>query len=366
MGIPSILGDKTDMASWPERRREILSLFQNELFGFTPDLQFDEIRCIELERLELQGGVERRLYGLCLRKGDQHCGLRFSVTFKEDGLPVILHINPFTLNPRIYAQQGFSFGRGGIFPSVRIAEEGFVAVDCFVDEFRADSPIVGTNDIMAIYPPVKGGSGWCTIGAWAWAGYKVASLLPSLGFTSKRVTVSGFSRGAKTALWAGAQYEIFTSVYACEAGCCGSAMFRGKQGETIEAITRRYPYWSCDNFKKYVDKEDELPFDQHMLLALIAPRPLCISSARGDLWSDPEKEFESCVLVGTLYEAMGYRGLGSSSFPVDDRPVRGDRIQYHARYGDHDCNSYDWDCALGFLLHVSESDACHDSMKIQT
>lgn len=349
MSIPSILRDKSDIASWTERRAEILSLFENELFGKTPELVFDEERCVELEHLRLEGGVERRLFGLCFRKGEQYCGLRFSVTYKDPSLPVILHLNPFTLSPRIYANRTFSFDKGGIFPTVRIAEEGFVAVDCHVDEFRSDSPIVGTDDIMAIYPPEKGGSGWCTISAWAWAGCKVASVLSSLGFSSDKITVCGFSRGAKTALWAGAQYEIFTSVYACEAGCCGSAIFRGKQGETIEAITRRYPYWSCDNFKKYVDKEDQLPFDQHMLLSLIAPRPLCISSAREDLWSDPSKEFESCVLVSELYEAMGYKGLASTGFPVDDKPVRGERLQYHARYGDHDCNSYDWDCVLGFL-----------------
>jgi len=68
---------------------------------------------------------------------------------------------------------------------------------------------------------------------------------------------------------------------------------------------------------------------------------------------DPEKEFESCVLAGQLYEAMGYKGLGEATFPEDDRPVRGDRIQYHVRKGDHDCNSYDWDCVLDFLKTVS-------------
>ena len=271
------------------------------------------------------------------------------MTYKDEDLPVVLHINPFTLNPRIYSQKSFSFGQGGIFPSVSIAESDYVAVDCFVDEIRADSRTVGPNDIFAIYPPEPGGSGWGTIGAWAWAGYQVASVLPSIGFGSNEITVCGFSRGAKTALWAGAQYDIFSSVFACEAGCCGSALSRGKGGETIADITRRYPYWFCENLRDYAGREDELPFDQHMLLALIAPRPLYVSSAREDLWSDPEKEFEAGVLVSELYEKLGCSALGTSGFPADDRPVGGDALRYHARYGVHDCNSYHWDCVLEFL-----------------
>ena len=348
MSIPNIFKDGKDISTWSERRAQILSLFEDNLFGRTPELVFDEVRCVELESLHLEEGLRRSLFGLCLVKGDASCGLRVTITYRDHDNPVLLHANPFSHNPRVYSQKTFSFGQGGIFPSVRLAKEGFVAVDCFVDELSSDSPIKGENDILTICPPEKG-NGWCTISAWAWGAYKVASELKGLGFGSSNITVCGFSRGGKTALWAGAQYDIFTSVYACEAGCCGSAMFRGKQGETIEAITRRYPYWSCDNFKKYVDREEELPFDQHMLLSLIAPRPLCVSSAREDLWSDPEKEFESCVLASEVYEAFGYRGIGNARFPSYDRPVKGDRIQYHVREGGHDCNSYDWDCVLPFL-----------------
>ncbi len=352
MDIPSIFRDSKGVASWEGRRAEILSLYESELFGRTPELEFDEVRCVELEHLRLEDDTERRLYGLCLVKGESNCGLKFTVTYKDPENPVIVHINPFSSNARVYSTSSFSFGHGGIFPSGRIASEGFVAVDCFVDELCADSPEKGPNDIMSIFPPEKEGSGWCTISAWAWAAYKVATLLPSCGFTSRKLTVCGFSRGGRTALWCAAQYRVFTSVYACGAGCCGSAMFRGKKGETIADITRRYPYWSCDNFKKYVDKEEELPFDQHMFLALIAPRPLYISSAREDLWSDPQKEFESCVRVSEVYEAMGYKGIGGP-FPEDDRPVKGDRIQYHVRYGGHDCNEYDWTCVLEFLKRMT-------------
>ncbi len=350
MSMPQIIRDDKDLENWNERREEIRSLFRHEMFGTTPDISFDSESCVCLEHLKFENGMERYLYGLCFTKGSSYCGLKFTVTCKTDrkDKPVVLYINPFSHNPKVYSNTVFSFkdyDKGGVFPAFRLAEEGFVAVDCFVDELSADSPVYTTHDILYMYPP----GDWCTIGAWAWGAQKVASLLSSLGFTSREINVSGFSRGAKTALWAGAQYQIFTSVYACNPGCCGAAIFRGKGGERIKDITERYPYWSCDGFKKYSGKEETLPFDQHMLLALIAPRPLYVSSAIEDTWSDPEKEFEGCALVSAFHEKLGYKGLGTSVFPPLGKVLSGDILGYHVREGDHDCNSFDWSCVIEFL-----------------
>ncbi|MCR5761675.1 MAG: hypothetical protein K6F82_06790 [Sphaerochaetaceae bacterium] len=355
MSIPQIIRDEKDLKNWNERREEILSLIRAEMFGTTPAMSFDSESCVCLEHLKFENNMERYLYGLCLTKGSDFCGLKFTVTCFENkkDKPIVLYINPFSHNPKVYSNTVFSFkdyDKGGVFPEFRLVNEGFVAVNCFVDELSSDSPMHTTHDLLQLYPP----GAWCTIGAWAWGADKTASLLPSLGFTSKKITVCGFSRGAKTALWAGAQYERFTSVYACNPGCCGAAIFRGKQGEMIKDITERYPYWSCDNFKKYSGKEEELPFDQHMLLSLIFPRPLYISSAIEDKWSDPEKEFEGVSLVSAFHEKMGYRGLGTDVFPPLGKTIRGDILGYHVREGDHDCNSFDWSCVIEFLKGIEE------------
>lgn len=348
----------SDSASWSARRKEILNLFETLLFGKTPELLFDRIECVKTEEKTLPDGIVWETYGLSLFKGERWCGMHFDVTYNGaggKGNPVILNINPFSRNQEILDNPRYSFSSGGIFPALMIVRHGFVAVQCNVDELSADSVIKDSHDIMSIFPP-EGPDGWSTIDAWAWAARTVALQLKECGFTSERITVSGFSRGARTALWAAAKYDdVFSSVYSCQSGCCGAAMHRGKTGETIADITSRYPQWSCDNFKQFAGKEKELPFDQHMLLALIAPRPLYISSAREDRWSCPEKEFESCVLVSRFYDSLGSHGLDSFEYPSDDAPISGGAMQYHVKNGGHDCTEEDWEKVLSFLIRQSRS-----------
>ena len=79
-------------------------------------------------------------------------------------------------------------------------------------------------------------------------------------------------------------------------------LWREKKGEKIADINRLFPLWFCDNYKKFNDKENELPIDQHELLALIAPRLLYISSSEEDIWADPKSEFLSCVAAVPVYK----------------------------------------------------------------
>lgn len=353
--FPPIIRNKRDLSDWNSRRGEILSLIEDNMFGRTPDIVFDATQCTLTGTRSLPGAI-CETYLLRMYRGDISCSMSFSIMYdseKEDAkrFPVILNINPFSLNERILSDPRYSFSDGGIFPAPLLVQNGFVAVRCNVDELSSDSPEKGPQDIMTMFPPV-GDSGWCTIDAWALAACLVAERLKNLGFTSKSICVSGFSRGARTALWAAAKYSIFTSVYACQAGCCGAAIHRGKTGETIKDITTRYPQWSCNSFKQYAGREDALPFDQHQMLSLIFPRPLYISSAREDSWSCPEKEFEACVLVSAFHKEMGYRGLESTTYPSDSRTVKGDILAYHVKDGGHDCTFEDWEKVIRFLKQL--------------
>ncbi len=189
---------------------------------------------------------------------------------------------------------------------------------------------------------------WATISAWAWGAERVMDYLQQEKMADKHnIAVAGHSRGGKTALWCGANDERFRYVISNNSGCMGAAMLRGKQGEHIKDIN--ITDWFCEKFHCFNEQEDFLPVDQHMLLALIAPRLLYVASSSEDTWADPESELRACMKASEVYELYGQKGCIVDEGKAEiGKSYHEGRIAYHVKEGKHGITSFDWEKFMDF------------------
>ena len=205
--------------------------------------------------------------------------------------------------------------------------------------------------LYEIYPSYTFGA----LGAWAWGYSRILDCVSTMEeIDGEKAVCVGHSRIGKTSLWAGVEDERFKVVCVNDSGCGGAALSRRLYGETIYSMFNYHgigQYWFTDKMANYVEKLDELPFDQHCLIALVAPRAVAVHSATEDQWADPKSEYMATYLAGEVYKLYGKEVLENPESPAPNVGV-GTDVSYFLREGAHDILLSDWEQYLNAADHT--------------
>ena len=237
-----------------------------------------------------------------------------------------------------------------------IVSRGFAVVAYCNQEVAIDftGPDVPTGGVFKVFGPSnlkeRAPTEWGIISAWAWGMSRILDWVETEPLLdAKRAAAIGLSRNGKAALVAGAFDERFALTVSCCSGCSGAKLNHILlDSEHIRDIVKVAWKWFCPNYAQYAGMEMKMPFDQHWLLALVAPRLLYVSSATEDAWAGPRGEFAALELAAPAWKLYGVPGLIAHGFPKADAPLNAGRLGYHLRTGVHDITRYDWQCYMDF------------------
>jgi len=362
-----------DAAMWRATRRpEILEAFARHVYGRTPEIKLR----LRSERIAPDARV---LDGLATRK---QIRIRLLEADEAPWIDLLLYV-PNNAGAPAPAFLGLNYGNQGIdpdpgivpsrnavcqrgehahrWPLERLLKRGYAVAsfhggDLELDRHGSGCRFTEEGWKQGIRHFVLRQSGrtdlaedaWGSIGAWAWGLSRALDYLQTdPDIAGDQVAVFGHSRTGKAALWAGAQDERFALVISNNSGQGGASLARRRYGETVAASYALSGIWYCRNYEKYGNHEAALPVDAHLLIALIAPRPVYVASAEQDRWADPRGEFLAARHAEPVYALLGQPGLGLADMPEANHPV-GQTIGYHVRTGDHEITRYDWERYLDF------------------
>ena len=358
--IPHLLayegGKVTSPSIWREQRADILNLFRTNVYGRSPGHpEHVAFSVIEESPAAMDGTATLRRIAITSRQGAR--SHRFELTLflpnKPSGpRPVFLLINnrpPSNTDPTRKETSGF-------WPAEQVIARGYGIAAFHYAELAPDDEKTYRDGVIKFFDDGTAASKsytWGALAAWAWGASRAMDYLETDSRVDKaHVAVVGHSRGGKAALWAGAEDERFAMVVSNDSGEGGAALSRRNFGETIERINTSFPHWFAATYRKFNGRAAELPVDQHMLLALAAPRALYVASADEDLWADPRGEFLSLAASSPVFALWGDPPIRPDDMPPVDKPIVVGRRGYHIRTGGHNLTPYDWDRYMDFADRV--------------
>lgn len=302
---------------WKQHRKELLNRVLHYEYGPLPPVP-DKVTAKELssKTLEATGATEKEVLLSMGPDNAVQTHIILTVPAGKGPFPAIIR-----------GDLGWGRVAPGIVEAIR--KRGYILADFSRVEIAPDS--AEKKGVYAAYPDYDGGR----LAAWAWGFHRVVDYLSTLDVVDKKhIAVTGHSRGGKTALLAGATDERIALTVPNNSGCGGMGCYRlqADKSEDIAAITKTFPFWFHPRFKEFIGKVDRLPFDQHTVKALVAPRALLSTEALGDVWANPKGTQQSQMAAKEVFHFLG----------------AGERIGIVFRPGKHEQNADDWTVLLDF------------------
>jgi len=342
------------------RRPQILSLFANLVYGRVPQPESPVKMEFEVKKTDpkFMGGKATRKDVQIRFKNDKGRAQMLVLVFvpNKAARPVPAFMTHSFNDTKSRDFDAHSLRRGRLrngWPLGDFFDRGYAFVAVYQQDLVGHNEVEFLKGIHRLFYK-KGQSfprahEWGVLSAVAWGAMRAMDYIETDDDVDHtRVAIMGHSKMGKAALWTAAQDERFALAISAQSGCAGAALWRRRSGETLEKMVTRFPYWLCRNAWKFVSREDDLPVDQHMLLACIAPRPVYVHSGVEDTWADPRGEYLSAYHASEVYRLLGKKGLRSESSPPVGEAIIESDVGYHIREGGHSIQMFDWQRFLDF------------------
>lgn len=356
-----------------QRRPEVLRLFERGVYGLMPPPHPFTVALQEEGGEALGGKAIRRQVRLQFEKGAFIDVVVYIPRSAPGSVPCFLGLN-FWGNHASFADPAVllstAWMRPGLegvidnrateaaratqtsrWPLEAILSRGYALATAYygdIDPDFDDGFENGVHPLFKEWDAPRGGDAPASITAWSWGLSRIMDYLETQPeIDAGRVCLTGHSRLGKAALWAAACDQRFALVVSNNSGCGGAALSRRNYGETMDVIVKKFPHWFCGNGVTQAADVHATPVDQHLLISLVAPRPVFISSAEEDRWADPKGEFLGGWHASEVYRLLGEEGLEATEMPGLNQPIHS-RIGYYIRPGKHDITPGDWAVHLDF------------------
>lgn len=347
-----------------ERRAEILSLFEEHVYGALPKDGFTTSYEVVEEGEALDGKAIRKQVKIIVstEKGTSEALMLLYVPNSDNPSPVVIGLNS-NGNHAAYTDENilpsYSFDtedgtwkekrgekayRWNIEDSIA---RGYAVATIYSGDFAPDSAKTYNTRVVSLFDEKE----FKAVGAWAFGLMRAVDyMMQDDAIDSEHIAVVGHSRLGKAAVWAGANDTRVGMVISNDSGNSGASLSRSNRGETVKSITMAFPHWFSSKYADYGKKENELPVDQNLLLAAIAPRLLYVASADGDMWADPQGAWNGLMNARNAFELYGFEVIAySEKQPALNTPIWTESMGYHVRTGWHDMQAEDWAFYLEYM-----------------